>query len=204
MTGEPMQNSTEKWERGFTLIELLIAMALALVVITSLSSAFISQRKTYGVQEQITEMMQGTRAAMDIISREVKMAGYDPTGAGIVGIPYSATQLQIRADLNGDGDTADPNETIIYTENAGKIERQDGVGTPVTLAENIPSGTFGFTYWEGDGTTEVELPANEGNIRQVDITITIRTSKFDPNYGLNSGYRTCTLSSYVTPPNLDL
>ena len=46
MINKPMQNSTENKERGFTLIELLIAMALALIVITSLSSAFISQRKT--------------------------------------------------------------------------------------------------------------------------------------------------------------
>ena len=115
-----MQNYTENKERGFTLIELLIAMALALIVITSLSSAFISQRKTYAVQEQITAMTQDARAALDMISREVKMAGYDPTGAGIVGIPYDTDQIEIIADLNGDGETDgsstddDANEEIAY------------------------------------------------------------------------------------------
>ena len=42
-----MQNSTKNCEQGFTLIELLIAMAIALVVLTSISSSFIMQRKTY-------------------------------------------------------------------------------------------------------------------------------------------------------------
>ena len=191
-----MQNSVKNSAEGFTLVELLIAMAISLVVLTSLSSAFISQRKTYDVQEQITEMIQSTRGAMDIISREIKMAGYNPTGGVIVGIPYSATQLEIRADLNGDGDTADSNETIIYTENSGRIEREAG-GNTVTLAENIQS--FTFQYYDTDGNTTTTA----ADIRQVDITITTQTSKFDPNYGPNNGYRTYTLSSYVTPPNLD-
>ena len=201
-----MQNSIKNRETGFTLVELLIAMAISLFVLTSLSSAFISQRKTFDAQEQVTEMVQGARGAMDIISRDIKMAGYDPTGVGIVGIPFISGQLEIRADLNGDGDTADFNETIIYTENTGTIKRQEGLTTPVTLAENIPSGTFtfGIKYFEKNGTTPVTSSANEGNIRQVDITITTQTSKRDPNYGPNNGYRRYTLSSCVTPPNLDL
>ena len=71
-----MQYSTRNCERGFTLIELLIAMAIALLVLTSISSAFIMQRKTYDVQEQITEMIQNGRAAMDMLNSEIMMTGY--------------------------------------------------------------------------------------------------------------------------------
>ena len=63
-------------DNGFTLVELLIAMAIALVVITSISSAFIMQRKTYDVQEQIAEMTQNSRAAMDMLTSEIMMTGY--------------------------------------------------------------------------------------------------------------------------------
>ena len=201
-----MQYSKRHWERGFTLIELLIAMAIALVVITSISSAFISQRKTYAVQEQISEMQQNARAAMDMISREVKMAGYDPTGEGIVGVPYSSTQLQILMDINddagtgvGDGDTNDSNENIIYTYDSTnkRIDRNTG-GSTQPLAENIQS--FTFQYYDTDGNTTMTA----ADIRQIEITITVRTSEPDPDYGPNSGYRTYTLSSYVTPRNLDL
>lgn len=200
--------SRKKTQQGFTLIELLIAMGIGLVVLTSLSNVFISQRKTYDTQEQVSEMIQGARAATEIISRELQKAGYDPTGAGIVGIPYiddqSDTQLEIRADLNGDGDTSDSNEIIIYKHDSGNLEidRETG-GTNRTLAENIQA--FEFRYWSnkddnGDGQIdEVTSADHEDDIRQIDIKITARTSKPDPNYG----YRTNTLSLYITPQNLD-
>ncbi len=183
-------------------------MGIGLVVLTSLSNVFISQRKTYDTQEQVSEMIQGARAATEIISRELQKAGYDPTGAGIVGIPYiddqSDTQLEIRADLNGDGDTSDSNEIIIYKHDSGNLEidRETG-GTNRTLAENIQA--FEFRYWSnkddnGDGQIdEVTSADHEDDIRQIDIKITARTSKPDPNYG----YRTNTLSLYITPQNLD-
>jgi prepilin-type N-terminal cleavage/methylation domain-containing protein len=63
-------------EKGFTLVELLIAMALALIIIGSLASSFVSQRKSYAIQEQIAEMNQNARAAMDMMSRDIMMTGY--------------------------------------------------------------------------------------------------------------------------------
>ena len=67
---------TKEKQKAFTLVELLIAMAIALVVIAGISSTFISQRKTYDVQEQISEMLQNGRAAMGIMSNEIRMTGY--------------------------------------------------------------------------------------------------------------------------------
>jgi len=199
-----MRGSIKKRECGFTLVELLIAMALGLIVLTSLASAFVSQRKTYDAQEQVAEMVQGARAAMEMINSELKMAGYDPTGAGIVGVPYSATQLQILADIDddagtgvSDGDTNDTHENITYTYDSvnKQIDRNTGAGGQ-PFAENIQA--FTFQYYDKDLNTTTTA----ADIRQIDITITSRTSKPDPDYGQNGGYRTYTLSSYVTPPNL--
>jgi len=187
--------------QGFTLVELLVAMALSLVVLTSVSSAFISQRKTYDAQEQVTEMTQGARAAMEIITREVKLGGFNPVpGATMVGIPYSATQLEIHADLNGDGETDgaasgnDVNEEIIYTHDGAnfEIDRNAGSGNQV-LAENITAFTFDYLDVDGIATTTA------ADIRMIEIAITARTAKPDPDYG---GYRTYTLTSMVSPPNL--
>ena len=43
--------------------------------------------------------------------------------------------------------------------------------------------------------------SDEANIRQVQITITAKTAKPDPNYSANDGYRTYTLTSVVTLRN---
>ena len=64
-----------KKESGFTIVELLIAMTIGLIILTALSSTFLMQRKAYDVQEQIVEMVQTARAAMDMMSREIRMAG---------------------------------------------------------------------------------------------------------------------------------
>ena len=196
-------------ENGFSLIELLFAMAIFLIILAAATSAFISQRKSYKAQEQVAEMTQGARSAMDMLSTEIRQAGYNPANiSGFVGIPYSDLQLQLFADLNGDGDTSDPNENIIYTYDSAsanlRINRND-VNTEdmaYPFAENVED--FSFTYFQGDGVTPVTDTVDNGKIRQVKITIVVRTSEPDPDYSTNSGYRIFTLTSRVTPTNLGL
>ncbi len=188
-------------EHGFSLIELLIAMTLGLIVLGAISSVFLGQRQTYDAQEQIADMVQTARAAMDMMSREIRIAGYNPANAGFNGITYDSSQLQIQADINGDGNTSsDPNENITYTYDAEnfRIDRNTGSGGQ-PFAENIEA--FNFVYLEADGTTEVNTFADTGNIRQIRITITARTSKIDRALG---DYRRYTLTSLVTPRNLGL
>jgi hypothetical protein len=50
--------------------------------------------------------------------------------------------------------------------------------------------------------TEITTSAENDDIRQIKITITARTAKPDPDYTANGGYRTYTLTSYLTPRNL--
>ena len=230
-----MRFSTEKKEQGFTLIELLIAMALALIVITSLASAFISQRKTYAIQEQITAMIQEARAALDMIGSEAKMASFaptgydsqfesdptaaqtalkmqrtDPTAARFVGIPIDTTQLEINADLSGDGTIGDvSNEKIVYkyydtSDYPKQIKRSTNGGTFQPFAENVQSFTFEYHKKDGSATTTV---ADIRDIREIKITVETRTTQEDPDYThptYGNGYRRYTLTSRITPPNLDL
>ncbi|MCG2831246.1 MAG: prepilin-type N-terminal cleavage/methylation domain-containing protein [Desulfobacteraceae bacterium] len=196
-------------EGGFTLIEMLISMAIGLIIIIALSSTFLLQRDAYDDQEQIAEMVQTARAAMDMMTREIRMGGYDPTGtmqrsdptgAKFVGIPYDANKLQIYADLNGDEDTDDSHEYIKYTMDSDypfEIRRDTGGGRQ-EFALNIQTFTFSYLDSSGNATTTTS------DIRQIEITITARTAEPDGNYTLNSGYRTYTLTSYITPRNLAL
>jgi type IV pilus assembly protein PilW len=188
---------------GFTLVELLISIAILSVVLGSIFSFSIAQRKYLSVQEQISGMIQTARAAMDMISGELIEAGYNPSGAVFSGIPYNASQLQIYADLNGSCIPATPcvpadaNEDITYSYNTinKTIVRNTG-GADQPLVNNVQSFTFDYLNAQGNPTTVT------GNIRQIRISITVRTSKPDPKYTANSGYRTYTLTSLVTPRNL--
>ncbi|PIP06161.1 MAG: hypothetical protein COX52_08270 [Syntrophobacterales bacterium CG23_combo_of_CG06-09_8_20_14_all_48_27] len=164
-------------------------------------SVFTIQNKTFGNQENFVEMQQSVRAGMDMMAREVGMAGYDPAGANFVGIPYDANKLQIYADLNGDKDTDDPHEYIKYTMDSDypfEIRRDTGGGRQ-EFALNIQTFTFNYLDSAGNPTTTT------ANIRQMRITITARTAKPDPDYTdptYGDHYRRYTLTSLVTPRNL--
>ena len=84
---------------GFTLTELMVAMGIGMVVLAAVTTTFMAQAKLYNAQEQINEMEQNARGALDIITRELKMAGYKPNGGKFNGVTYSDSQLMIQADL---------------------------------------------------------------------------------------------------------
>ena len=66
---------------GYTLIELLIAMALAAILITGIYQIHGARQKAHTKQKQAVEMQQNIRAAISLMKREIRMAGYDPAAS---------------------------------------------------------------------------------------------------------------------------
>lgn len=74
-----------KQVRGASLLEMLIALAITGVVTLAVFKAYITQHRHYIVQEDVTEIQQNARAAIDEITRHVRMAGYDlPMGLAAI------------------------------------------------------------------------------------------------------------------------
>lgn len=67
---------TLKNRNGVTLIELLIALVISALLIAALYRTFTDQQKTYIVQEQVVDMQQNVRAAINRMMREIRMAGF--------------------------------------------------------------------------------------------------------------------------------
>ena len=188
---------------GFTLVELLVSMSIGMVILAAVTTTFMSQTRIYNAQEQINEMQQNARGVLDILSRELKMAGYKPNGGGFNGVTYSTTQLMVQADLNSDGaisTSSTANEQITYAFDSAnqRITRAVGSGSAQILAEHISAFTFDYLNSTGAATTV------SANIRQVSITVTAKTAKPDPNFTSDGGYRTYTMSTTITPGNLAL
>ncbi len=126
-------------QAGYTLLELLVSVALGGIILGTLTTSFISQSKSYDAQEQINEMQQTTRSVMDMMIREIRMAGYRPDGGSFNGVETcSATSVQVKADWDSSKSiTASSNEDITYTFSSGRILRNTA-----TLAEDIVSLDF--------------------------------------------------------------
>jgi type IV pilus assembly protein PilW len=64
-------------KKGVTLIELLVATVIAAITMAGIYRVFISQTKTYAVQDQVMEVQQSVRGAMEILLRDLRMTGFD-------------------------------------------------------------------------------------------------------------------------------
>ena len=163
--------------RGFTLAELLIGLFVSGIVMTTILSAYYSQNKSYAVQEQMAAMVQNLRAAIDIMIRETRMAGYDPTGTANAGIvAANSTSLTLTEDIDGDG-AITGDESITYAladsdaDGDNDLERNSNL-----IAENIDALDFVYLD-ENDSPTGVLW-----EISSIQITMVAKTGKADLGY----------------------
>ena len=148
---------------AFTLVELLVAMAMSGIVGIALYSAFINQSRTYSVQEDVVDMQQNLRAGFDLMEREIRMAGFDPTNNAEAGIVSAdAEKIVFTLDLTGtggtpDGTTDDPNEYLTYSLYTSAGETRLGrksTSNPLEynkpVVENITALRFAYAYDKDD------------------------------------------------------
>lgn len=203
--------------RGFTLVEILIAMAAGLVVLSGLYQVFTFHNRTLKVQEQTAEMVQNARAAMDLMVREIRMAGANPHHAygesDLSGIEAaSADTFRFTRDISspassGDGDTPDgdhddPNEDITFS-----LHESDGVNTLRRTTRESPQPLISpveslvFRYFDRVGR-EIADPGNRlTDIHALSVALVVRTARRDPRYRENGGYRTFEVTSWITLRN---
>jgi type IV pilus assembly protein PilW len=195
-------------QKGFTLIEMLIALAIGSLLLASLYNFYLTQKKTHDIREQIAEMQQNARVGIALMVREIRLAGYNPTGTPGVGITAAGPNtIRITMDLNEDHDTNDENEDLTYSlydsGNDGDLDlgRKSMGGQNTPVVENIENLHFVYTLRDGSTTS---TPAAPSQIRLVHISLTARTARPDPGHPTNGGHRTYTLKSVITPRNLAL
>jgi len=194
-----------RWNEGFTLTELLVAIVISGIVMTSIYSAYYSQQKSFIAQEQVVAMQQNLRAGMDLLEREIRMAGYDPAGTSDAGIAPGADSaiINITEDLDGDGLTSGSNEDITYSlydsgsDGDTDLGRDTGGGNQL-LAENIDA--LNFVYLDENGTPLATPVATPGNIRSIQIAIVARTGRRDPGYTNNKTYQNFQGTTIYTAP----
>lgn len=61
---------------GFGLIELMVAMTIGLIVVGAVGYLYIGSRGAFRTTDNMSRMQESARYALDLLSREVRMAGY--------------------------------------------------------------------------------------------------------------------------------
>jgi type IV pilus assembly protein PilW len=194
---------------GFSLIELLMAIAITGVVVGGVYSVYFTQQKSYFAQREIIAMQQTLRAAMQLMQREIRMAGYSPFEESAAGIQTAnANSIRFTLDIhdgtdndadgrtdefdeigNGDDDTSDIGEDITYfradPDGDGVFSlfrREASAGMDQLLASNLDA--LDLIYLDKDGNITSDLD----KIRSVQVTMVARTERPDRGYKDNTIY----------------
>jgi type IV pilus assembly protein PilW len=68
-------------EEGVTLIEIMVAAVVTAVVVAAAMTMVVTSNKATQVNEQAADTQQNVRLAMDLISQDIKLAGFNMTSA---------------------------------------------------------------------------------------------------------------------------
>lgn len=63
-------------QRGATLIELMIALALTGIITLAIMKTYVTQHESYLTQDDVSVMQQSSRACLDEMTRQIRMAGH--------------------------------------------------------------------------------------------------------------------------------
>ncbi len=163
-------------DAGFTLAELVLAMGIMLVVLAAIISLFTSLTRSYTTQNVAAGVQQVTRAGIDIMTRNIRMAGLNPLNINPIGIvEATSNSIRFRYDTDGDGTIAtnaigDANEDMAYLLNGNNqlIRQLNGKTTSnLSLVDNVSDLTF--RYLDAQDLQTNNLTA----IRTVEVSLTV-------------------------------
>ena len=75
-----IQKNPEGGQKGFTLVDILVGLAIASVVLAAVVSLFTTMGRSYTTQNVAADVQQITRAGIELMIQEIRMAGFDPIG----------------------------------------------------------------------------------------------------------------------------
>jgi type IV pilus assembly protein PilW len=142
-------------KRGITLLELLVALVISGIVIGGIYRLFIAQTRAYTVQDQVVEVQRNVRCVMEILLRDLRMAGFDDDNPGStitianpVVYPPSDNSITVSYEYYERSLSQYEKHTVTYNLNAPNLIRQltvnDVAQPPETVLENVDSLNFAY------------------------------------------------------------
>jgi type IV pilus assembly protein PilW len=148
-----------KGRGGYALTELLVAAAVLGLVMAAVLVILRSGSAAYRWGSARIEAQQSARAALERMAKELRSAGYDPTGAGIEAIAIAEpARVAFSWDLNGDGAVDPTRERVTFLLRPGEsILRRDAGGGAQPIINGVKR--LALTYFDADGLATTDPAA---------------------------------------------
>jgi hypothetical protein len=151
-------------QRGTTLVEVLTSSLFVSILVAMSYGLTRATLRSWRIQEAKSEAQEVTVMALDVLARDLRVAGFSAAAAPVVGIRSAGREhIEVASDLNGDGDTTDANELIAYAYDDLKhqLTRATGGASPQPFVLNVLSGGVQFSFFDANGS---ELSTAAGDL----------------------------------------
>ena len=158
---------------GFTVAELVLALAMMMMVMAAMVSLLISLNRSYTTQNVTAGVQQVTRAGINIMTRNIRLAGLNPLKINRIGIlEASVNKIRFQHDTNGNGIIdLGQNEDVAYllNDNHQLIRQKDGNSrSNKSLVDHVSDLTFKYVDRNNLETSILD------EIHTVEISLTVR------------------------------
>lgn len=173
---------------GFTLVELLVVLALTGLVTLGAFRTFMWQQGTYVAQENVATLQQDIRGGLDLMIREIRMAGYSPKIPGVAKVTTAtANAITFTVDQDSDGVIA-AQETVTYFVTGNALQRQVQ-GVNQSVVDNVDCLDFVYLDSSGSALAFPIAASDLSKIRTVQITVVARAGRQDKGFINSTQYR---------------
>jgi len=151
-----MNQNFFKKSKGVTLIELLIALVISAILIAGIYRTFIHQQRTYATQEQVADMQQNVRVAINRMIREIRMSGFGGKNENTNG---NNDIINIFGNVNGFTNVINPVDNSPRGDNVGNSDEITVVAAYTqigTIAADVNAGSNTLTVKYPPGGTQFD------------------------------------------------
>lgn len=176
--------------KGFSLIEILVGIVILGVLLTSIYSLVMSANKSQISQDLEVEMQQNARSALDFIVREIRNI------SSLNCLENTSTVCLDSGDKIQFTSMNDMDSRIFSWSSSDNVFRYSkapiGSEDRQPLADHITA--ISFTAFDSNNNSTTLL----GDAQRINIALTARTSRIDPN---TNGYRYYSTATSVKKRN---
>ena len=180
---EPKRSATQ---RGFSLAELMVAMAVLLVVIGGVLQLLNQSQQRYVSTANIEDSTAMAREAVDLMARDLRLAGYPPPNSYPTGVIGASNQQYIAIGGGFLGTAPPPDNATAPSPYSIRFEADIG----------IPAGCGVTPVPPGILMTDYRCTSNTGVVSVIDYQLQV------PTGGATGGCAGLTVEPTLTSPTL--
>lgn len=146
---------------GFTIVEVLVALSIFLLILMGIMQVFEPSNLAYQASQRKLNVQQNGRVAMDVMVRQIRMAGYFPENIDTNGANDQTNRIEIATNqalaIAGDLDGSGASNAFFFCLDSGGLRRVRGArgvagsytcSSGEVLAESVTS--LGFAYYDAN------------------------------------------------------